>query len=189
MTLQALPTQPTVWRPDAGYLAAACREQSDAHALSIIQEAADGYWGEEFWPQCDKLMLLEKPTPPPAQRLSWYQLKPVQEAPPVPPVPVQGPKGEVQLAPQPQPPRTGSWMGQKIDFPNDYQHDMEDWAKLEPVSLRRDQVWREIATLEMMAAGQQGMTQPPEALPQLPPTSGEPGPLPPIPWVPGGPTA
>ena len=184
MTLQALPTEPVVWRPNAGYYLAAVREISDARALQVLQEAADEYWAE-FWRKCDKLMLLEKPTPPPMQRLAWYQAKPVAELPPVPSMPIAGPKGETQLVQQPQPPKTGSWMGQKIDFPNDYEHDMEDWIKLEPVSLRRDQVWREVAGLEMLAAGQQGLSQPPEALPQQQPTSGVPGELPPLPWVPG----
>ncbi len=181
MTMRALPTQPEAWRPTAGYYLAAVNEVSAARAVSVSNEAIDEYW-KGFWEQCDALMLLEKPTPPPMLRLAWYQQKPVQELPPVPPLPMQGPKGEVQLIEQPQPPKTGSWMGQKIDFPNDFAHDLEDWIKLEPVSLRRDQVLREMAGLEMLATAEQGLGGAPQALPQQPPTSGVTPELPPLPW-------
>ncbi len=191
MTLQALPSQPEVWRPTAGYHLAALQEDSQARSVSVAEKSCDEYW-EEWWAKCDKLMVMQVPTPPPAGRLVRYQQKPVFEAPPVPPMPMADAKGQVQLMEQPQPPLTGSWSGQKIDFPQDYADDMQDWMKLEPVSLRRDQVLRELAVFEMQMAGEAGMAAPP-ALGGLPPaTSGVAGDLPALPWSaqqPGAPPA
>ena len=182
MTLQALPSQPEVWRPTGGYHLAALQEDSQARSISVAEKSADQYW-EEWWAKCDKLMAMQVPLPPPAQRLVRYQQKPVFEAPPVPDLIVPDAKGQPVAQPQPQPPLTGSWSGQKIDFPNDFQHDMMDWMKLEPVSLRRDQVLRELALFEMQMAGQQGMAQPPSLAGLPPPTSGVAGDLPPLPWT------
>lgn len=182
MTLQALPKQPEAWRPSPGYSAAALREQSEAKALGAINDAAEDYW-TQFWHDCDALMLMEYPTPPPAQRLVRWQNKPTQELPPVPPAPmVTDDKGTVEMIEQAQPPLTGSWFGQKIDFPKDYEADMQDWVQLEPVSMRRDQVLREVAGLEMMALAQQQMTAPPALPAPEPATSGVVEKLPDIGW-------
>ncbi len=182
MTLQALPSQPEVWRPTGGYHLAALQEDSQARSVSVAEKSADQYW-EEWWAKCDKLMAMQVPVPPPAQRLVRYQQKPVFEAPPVPPMVMPDAKGQPQVMEQPQPPLTGSWSGQKIDFPSDFQHDLMDWMKLEPVSLRRDQVLRELAVFEMQIAGQQGMAQPPALAGLPPPTSGVAGDLPELPWT------
>ncbi len=181
MTLQALPTQPEVWRPSPGYHCAALQEDSKARAVSTVEDEADEYW-KEWWQKCDRLMKLQVPPPNPAGRLARYQNKPVQELPPVPPLPTLDAQQKVVMVEQPQPPRTGSWTGQKIDFPRDFEDDMDDWVQLEPVSPRRDQVWREVAMIEMMAMGQMGMGQPPEMLPMPEPTSGVAGDLPAPAW-------
>jgi hypothetical protein len=82
------------------------------------------------------------------------------------------------------PPPTGSWWGQKQKFPQDYADMMADWIVLEPVSLRRDAVLREVATLEMLQQGQMAMgpQMPGEPFPAMPPTSGATGDLPALPW-------
>ncbi len=187
MTLQALPTQPTVWIPTVGYHCAALQEDSKARSISAVEDGSDEYW-DEWWAKCDSVMRMQVPHKPPLERLARYLNKPVMEAPPVPPQAMLGPKGEVQLIEQPQPPRTGSWLGQKGDFPQDFAEDMTDWVQLEPVSMRRDQVMREIAGFELLMAGQQGMAPPPE-LTQAPPTSGVADELPALPWTPEAPPA
>ena len=182
MTMQALPKQPEAWRPTPGYSAAALREDSEAKALKAINDASDDYWAD-WHRDCDSLMVLMYPTPRPAERLVRYQNKPVQEMPPVPPMVGADEKGEPVLIEQPQPMPTGSWMGQKIDFPEDYSEDMRDWVQLEPVSPRRDQVQREIAGLEMYMAAEEAAMSAPPALPALPPpTSGIVEDLPDVQW-------
>ncbi len=184
MTLQSLPSQPVAWIPTAGYdLASVAVLISPARAVAVENEAIDEYWAS-WHKQCDELMLLEYPTPPPIQRLAHYQQKPVHELPPPPPMVQPDAKGQPVLVQQPAPPRTGSWSGQKISFPRDYDEDIQDWIKLEPFSLRRDQVLREIAMLEMLSAGQQGLAAPTSEapLPQAAPTSGVTPDLPPLPW-------
>lgn len=174
--------QPVVWVPSGGYHLAAVRDlESEAKALGIIEDASEEYF-EGFWRDNDRLMLQMYPTPDPEARKLRYNAKPVQELPPVPPAVMADEKGEPVLVEQPQPPLTGSWSGQKIDFPQDYADDMADWIKLEPTSMRRDQVLREIAVIEAMIAGQQGMTAPPVLPAQAPATSGVVADLPDIGW-------
>lgn len=181
MTMMALPKQPEASRPSPGYNAAALREESEAKALTVLNDGADAYW-EGFWHDCDALMLLEWPTPPPAKRLVWYENKPTFEQPPVPPLAMTDKKGAVEMVPQPQPPATGSWMGQKLDFPEDFYADIKDWVQLSPTSFRRDQVLREIAGAEMQQAAQQAMAAPPALPPLAPPTSGVVEKLPDVKW-------
>ncbi len=181
MTLLALPKAQEVWRPSPGYLLAGVQDtQSAEKSQKVAVKAADKYW-EEWWAKCDATKKRQVPPPPPAGRLARYQNKPTMEAPPVPPLPTLDAKQQIVMVEQPQPPRTGSWAGQKVDFPKDYEHAMADWIQLEPISPRRDQVLREIAGIEIMMTAEQGMAEPP-AVGLPPPTSGVAGELPELPW-------
>lgn len=180
MTMRSVGNVQAVWQPSAGYHTAALAEGSQADAVKAVQDGADEYWAD-FWERCDSLMVLMVPKPGPAERLHVYRNKPTQEQPAPPPQMSVDAKGKPVMMQQPPPPPTGSWLGQKTQFPLDYAADLEDWISLEPLSLRRDQVLRELAVIEAVQTGQMGMSAPP-ALSLPPPTSGVAENLPAIKW-------
>lgn len=186
MTLQRLPQEQTVWIPTAGYHLA-CLE-NDAARQRTLDEAWDEYW-KDYWQRCDDWMQEVYPKPPPNWRLAFYHRKPV-EPPPLPP-PVVDPKtGAVVQQPAPAP--SASWHEQRARFPDDFQDDMADWVQLEPVSVIRDVVLRQLAVIDALETGQQAMsgggTFPLQGNP--PPAFSPPEAPPALPWPPaGGPPA
>lgn len=152
---------PTVFLPSAGVcLAKLVRRASQAEAVSVQYGAIDKYWAE-YMDKCDQLMEAMYPTPVPADRLRIYQNKPITVAPP--PPPMLDAKGLPMPGP-PAPPPPASWHEQRARFPLDFRDQMKDWVQLEPVSVRRDQVMRELAALDIqeeMAQANTAMSAPP----------------------------
>lgn len=142
--------------------------------MGTAQKTMLAYW-EEWWSKVLRLAKQQVPTPPPVMRLRLYQNKPTLVMPPLPTV--DPATGQVLVDQTPLP---GSWHEEKTTFPKLFDEDLQDWIKLEPVSVRRDQVLRELATIEALETGQGAMENPPE-LPQ-PPIFSPPAAPPPQKW-------
>ncbi len=182
MTLQSLPQQPTVYIPTPGEHLAHLATESEKQR--VLFKACDDFW-DDWWQRCDALMLAQYPTPNDQDFLAILQHKPTV-APPVAP-PILDPKtGQPVPGQPPPPPVPATWHEQRQRFPNDFQEDMATWVRLEPVSVRRNQVLTQLALLDALETGQQGMGNPP-ALPPPPPAFSPAAAPPPQSWPPAGP--